>query len=144
MNETPELGRQVVLITALLRSILDVVGIVPDDGTKSIMKEIDALNLRAVHRYRSAAAYDDSARGRAALKDLVQVVERMDKDEHKDPMKSGVYVELVDYTWSAEQLNGPIMPGMKPERKLVRRHYVEGFVPLSDLKDIDTPINPMI
>lgn len=124
MSDTPELSRLVVLHGAILVAMLDGTADRADPGFAEVLKEADALTLRIAHRARSAIDYHKTSRGLAALDDAEQLRARQQGDE--------LYTELVDRTWTPEQMAGPIMPGMEPERRLTRRHFARGMRFLSD------------
>lgn len=122
-DDTPELGRLVVLLHSLLSVVITGADLELDAGELAIAKEADALVMRIAHRSRSAAHYDKTERGKAALSDAAKVIEALELSQEKDP----VFVEITDHVWSKEQIDGPILPGMKPERALKRRMYVSGM-----------------
>lgn len=127
-SDTPELGRLVVLHHAILAELLNPG--TDDASLNEIRREADALVMLVAHRSRSAAEYHESVRGKAALADAAQVIQALKEGDVRrlDPNEPGAaFVELVNYVWDREQLNGPILPGMEPQRKVVRRFYAHGL-----------------
>lgn len=131
MADTPELGRLVVLHGAILALLLDGGVDRADEGTASILKEADALTLRIAHRSRSAIAYDQTLRGKAALDDAQQVRDVLAAlPADADPP---LFVEIVEYTWDRDQVDNLVeLATGTPNRKLVRRQFVGGMRFLSD------------
>lgn len=135
-DDTPELGRLVVLHHALLELLvtsLDVRGLPQwDAAARELAKETDALVMRIAHRTRSAQNYHNTARGDAAIHDAMQIVAalkdptRVHKSENASGRTDSSWIELVDYVWDKDQLDNPIQAMTEdPRRKIVRRWYVD-------------------
>lgn len=123
-DDTPELGRLVVLHGAILAMIIASDKMDFDEGEQAILKEADALTMRVAHRSRSAQNYHETERGKAAIDDAKQIVAALDAGEVKGD--GTTFVEIVNYTWDKEQLDNPMAQvGQAPTRKIVRRWYVD-------------------